>query len=433
MNLFFETLKRTLQSSEDFEARMNQMQADILRYRELEKSPLVAEYFELKKIVESASFQEKKNRLLKRRYKDTEEGQKTARYNELVRSSAIRRYREAAASAEFQSFLRFRESEDYGKLRDPKAVKESSELKRYARIDRSSLYQNYLRVASSSELKQLLALEQELDTEDFRQRDAFWKDPNRWQHTEEAQQERRYKELSKNEDIQFFCSMKVEEIERAEMYKPTWSDDMENLKNWKPGFGYQAPLKDGYSFADERQAYNGGKNTIAAVGRLDIETRLEPTTALAWDPKKGFVEKTFEYSSDVVNTREAFCLTEGLVMAKVRSQGNGVHSLYLSTGKQKPLITLYYYNGSVHSAGIVTEKSSKMAPITGVLRSKYHIYSLRITKDEIIWYVNNLELLRIKNPLKGEKLYFVAQSSLPKNVRAGEGKLKIAWIKAFEF
>mgnify|MGYP002858617270 CR=1 FL=1 len=433
MNLFVETLKRTLQSSEDFEARMEKMQADILRYRQLEKSPEVAEYFELKKIVESAAFQEKKNRLLHRTYKQTEEGQKTARYEELKRSSHIRMYMKAVESDEFQRFLRFRESEEYGKIRDPKELKQSAELRRYAKIDRSRLYQNYLRVATSRDLKQLQALEEELATTDFKERDAFWRDPKRWQLTEEAQQEARYKELAASDDIRFFLSMKVEDIEKAEMYRPVWADDMQNLKNWKPGFGFDAPLRDGYSFANERQAYNRGKNTVAAVGRLDIETRLEPTTTVAWDEKKGFVEKTFEYSSDVVNTKEAFKIREGLIMAKVRSQGNGVHALYLSQGKQRPIISLYYYNGNTHSVGIVTDRGYKQVPITGVLRSKYHVYSLRITKQEIIWYVNNLELLRIKNPLKGEEMFFVAQSSLPQNVRAGEGKLKIAWIKAFEF
>ncbi len=73
MNLFFETLKRTLQSSEVFEARMQKMQEDIRRYHELEKSPELAEFLELKKIVTTPAFKENKTRLLKRKYKDTEE------------------------------------------------------------------------------------------------------------------------------------------------------------------------------------------------------------------------------------------------------------------------------------------------------------------------------------------------------------------------
>ena len=431
MNLFFETLKRTLQSSEVFEARMQKMQEDIQRYHELEKSPELAEFLELKKIVTTPAFKENKTRLLKRKYKDTEECQKTERYEELRKRSDIKLYLEAEQSADFQNFLRFRESADYGKLRDPQAVKESPELQNYARIDKLPIYKNYLKVSQSADLKHLRALEAELATEDFQKRNAFWKDPKRWYLTEDAQKEARYNELAASDDIRFFLSMKKEDIEKAEIFKPVWEDNMDDKNNWKPGFGFAAPLKDGYSFANERQAYNGGRNTIAAVGRLDIETREEPTTALAWDEKRGFIEKTFDYSSDVVNTRETFTMNEGLIMVKVRSQGNGVHALYLSQGKQKPLINLYYYNGRTHSVGIVTDRMNKQTKLTGVLRSKYHIYSLRWTKTELIWYVNNLEIMRVKNPLNDEKLFLVAQSSLPKNVTAGEGKLKVAWVKAF--
>ena len=131
---------------------------------------------------------------------------------------------------------------------------------------------------------------------------------------------------------------------------------MSSSKNWKPGYGYANPaMKDGHSRTSERQAYNNGKNTFFAEGRMDIETRNESKKAVAWDEKKGFTDHVFEYTSDVMNTKEAFMQENGMFMAKVRSQGTGHDFFGLSTGKPgKPMVALYHFNGSkpqVQAAG----------------------------------------------------------------------------------
>jgi hypothetical protein len=121
-----------------------------------------------------------------------------------------------------------------------------------------------------------------------------------------------------------------------------------------------------------------------------------------------------------------------MFMAKVRSQGTGHHFFGLSTGKPgSPMVALYHYNGHVHQMGLVDGKKSQMAEVTGVLRSMYHVYTFRWTKEELVWYVNNLEILRVKNTLPKEAMFLLAQSWLPKAEKGGEGKLKIQWAKVY--
>ena len=433
MNLFAARLTGKMLSTDAFEKTVSEMQARVKRWRQIEKSPELAEYQELKKIVESSDFQEQKKVLATRKYKDTDEGRKMRAFERLRSSLRIKGYQYALESETFQAFLKFQESEDFQKIHSLKERLKSSELRMYNMIYRSAFYKNYTKVLNSPELKQLQALEQEVNTEEFQTRHSFWADTKRWQHSEEYQTEQRYLELANSDDIKFFYEQREERIDWAELFRPAFDDDMSSSQNWKPGYGYANPaMKDGHSRTTERQAYNGGKNAFFVDGRMDIETREESKKAVAWDEKKGFVEHVFEYTSDVMNTKEAFAQESGLFMAKVRSQGTGHHFFGLSTGKlNSPMIALYHYNGKNHQMGLVNGANTKMVDLSGMLRSMYYVYAFRWTKNEIIWYVNNLEILRLPNRLPKEAMFLLAQSWLPMSEKGGEGKLKVQWARVY--
>lgn len=433
MNLFAARLIGRMVSTEKFEAMIKEQQELVTRYRAVEKSPEMKEYLDLKQIVESTDFKNRKSEMLSRKYKDTDEGRKMARYNELLGSARMKNYKKALEDSTFKDFLKFRDSEDFGKIRDKQALSKSPELKAYERIYNSDMYRDYLRMADSEELKQFKVLEAEVNTEDFKKRNALMADEKRWEHSEDYRKEARFNELANTEDIKFYINQRKEIIDWAEMFRPMFDDDMSSSKNWKPGFGWTNPaLRDGCSRTDEQQAYNKGTNTFFVEGRMDIETHAEPKRVVAWDSKKGFIEHDFEYTSDVMNTREAFAQEEGMFMAKVRSQGIGHHFFGLSSGKNNtPMVALYYYNGKNHQMGFVNGKESKMVDLKGMLRSMYHIYTFRWTKSELTWYVNNMKVFSMPNTLSKGELFYLAQSFLPVNEKPGEGKLKVQWARAY--
>ena len=435
MNLFTARLTGKMLSTDAFEKEIADMQARVKRWRAIEKSPELAEYNELKKLIESSDFRERKNELEKRKYKDTQEGKKMMEYEALANSSSIRSYRRALKDKEFQDFLVFRESEDFQKIKSLKAVLTDPLIRKYRMLYYSSKYKNYLKMLNSPDLKRLADLEEEVHTEDFQKRHAVWADSKRWSHSDLFQKQQRYEQLAKSDDIKFFFESRKEKIDWAELFRPAFDDDMSSNKNWKPGYGYASPaMKDGHSRTSELQAYNNGKNTFFAEGRMDLETRNESKKAIAWDEKKGFTEHVFDYTSDVMNTKDAFMQEEGLFMAKVRSQGAGHHFFGLSTGKPgNPMVALYHCNGSKPQMGLIQGNRTQMVDLTGLLPANYFyfIYSLRWTKHELIWYVNNLELLRLPNRLPKEAMFFLAQSFLPGNEKGGEGKLKVRWARVY--
>ena len=434
MNLFTSRLTGKMLSTEQFERTIADMQARVKRWREIEKSPELAEYLQLKKEIEDSAFQARKAELKNTRYKDTEEGKKMARLEKLSSSLRIKGYKTALENPTFQAFLQFRDSEEFQKIGSLKERLKSAELRMFNVIYRSQFYKNYQRVLNSEELKELTVLEQETATEEFQKRNAFWADGKRWEHSIDYQRELRYEELAKSDDIKFYFTQRNERIDWAELFRPAFDDDMSSSKNWNPGFGYTNPaMKDGHSRTSELQAYNGGKNTFFADGRMDIETHEESKQAIAWDEKKGFVEHVFPYTSDVMNTREAFAQEEGMFMAKVRCQGAGHNFFGLSTGNpQKPMVALYYYDGKIHQMGLVDGKKSQLAPLTGMLRSMYYVYTFRWTKKELMWFVNDMEVLRIPNTLPHGKMFYLAQSFLPANEKGGEGKLKVQWARIYK-
>ena len=434
MNLFTARLTGKMLSTDAFEKTVSELQARVKRWRQIEKSPELAEYLELKKLVESSDFKETKYALQKRKYMDTDEGKKMTAFQKLINSRSIRRYQQALKDETFQAFLAFRETDEFQKVESVKECLKSSVMRRYNFIYHSSYFKNYLKVKNSLELKQLAMLEKEIETEDFKKRHALWADSKRWLHSEEYQKEKRFLELANSDDIKFFYEQREEKIDWAELFRPSFEDHMASGENWKPGYGYANPaMKEGHSRTSERQAYMNGKNAFFVDGRLDIETREESHKAIAWDEKKGFVEHVFDFTSDVMNSKAAFSQESGMFAAKVRSQGIGHHFFGLSTGDpSKPMIALYHFNGKTHQLGLVNGKDkTRMVDLSGMLRSMYYVYTFRWTKNELVWYVNNLEILRLPNRLPKEKMFFIAQSWLPISEKGGEGKLKIQWTRAY--
>ena len=155
MNLFTARLTGKMLSTEAFEKTIYEMQERVKRWREIEKSPELAEYNELKKVVESTDFQERKSLLEKRKYKDTDEGKKMSAYERLSSTLRIKGYKYALENETFQAFLKFRETDAF-QNKESDAVS-ASERRMYNMIYRSAFYKNYQKVLTSPELKQLEA------------------------------------------------------------------------------------------------------------------------------------------------------------------------------------------------------------------------------------------------------------------------------------
>lgn len=350
-----------------FEQWLQEQSQIAIRYRKVEKSDILAEYNQLKQLVESADFQSKKTQLTTTRYADTQEGSTMALYKQLNWTAAVILY----------------------KMLKKEAWKEKAEVAQY------------------------LELAEQINNPEFQKNNAFWKNPKRWLTTEESQQEKRYNELKKHEDVVFFFQHTAEEVANLESYKNVWAEEFETTQlssAWKTGFLYPSKeLKADHSHVSEQQAYTQGKNTKVANRVWSILTKKEKVTSAAWHPTKGMIMHDFVYTSDVWHTAQAVAPATGVLQAKVRVTGKAKHVIYLTTTNAKKALQLLPQDKLVKEA----------------------IYTLVWNEKEVINYVNNVEVSRTANPLAGEALHILVRSYLSENQKAGTGQMDIDWIRIY--
>lgn len=436
MNLFFKKLFGSLHTTEKLERRMMAEEERITRYRQVEQSKELKEYLELKKLIESKEFQQNKYNLIHTKYKSTPTYQTISRYKELLHDKQLQMCIEMESSQRLKDYLAFRDSENYVKLQNPKEVRNSLELKQMAEFEKSKEYKSYLHYRDSKLPEQFKALTAEVSTDEYKKQYAFWSNPNRWKTTDEYQQEVRFKQLAAMADIVFFLQQDPQEIERMEAWKEVFKEefDWQRLSDskWEAGFAYDNDkLVHVHSYANEKQAYNGGKNVGALDGKLRLFTKNERVTAPAWDPKRGFIEKDFDYTSDIIQTADSFRQARGLFMAKIRVEGNIHHSLWLGCGKKLPMVSLFHYDGNHITMGNYSADGFDGTSVSGISAGSYYIYSLQWTETELIWYVNNIEVYRTSNNIPKEKLYLAVSSFIDAQQRGSEGCINVAWIRVF--
>ena len=404
------------------------------RYYKVAQSAELAEYKELQAIVKAADFKEKKKKLVNRKYKDTEFCAKWKTFQKLSRDRGLLHYFKLEKDAEFQEFLKFRESDQFLKMADKAAVKADPYLQKMLKISRSKDCKNYFRFKDSGKLREYLALKEEVESEEFRKQNDFWSNPKRWETTPEYVKDTRYYELSKNHDIVFYESITHEEVEKYERQKVTLDEQFAwnalGDSGWDSGFFYDnEKLLRQHSFVNEQQANNGGKNTRVFDGHLYLSTKREHVNAPAWDLKKGFVSKDFDFTSDVLQNAKSFKQACGKFMIKLRCTGALHHAVSLAAGKKLPLVNIFHFNGKKITVGNASERGFDQEEVTGIKAEDFYVYTLEWTPTQLTWYVNNVEVYSTRANVPSEQLYLALRSFIAESQNAEEGLLEVDWIK----
>jgi hypothetical protein len=437
MNLFWKNLFGVLTPTAKFEAITAELISSMIRYKEVEKSVELEEYKKLLHEVKSASFIENKKTLQNRKYKDTEEFRDTRKFNKLKRISDIELYYQVLKSTELDNFLKFKSSSEYENLGDKKKVKASEKLQHLKRFERSKEYKNYTRFHDSFVIREFEQLKALVNSPEFKKKNEFWANPHRWQTTPEYVKEHRFYELAKNPDISFYLNEKPERFDqiknRRETFVENFNGNTLDKSRWDFGFHYKNSYQfSNHSFANEKQANNGGKNISVENGILQLATKHEKAKAKAWHPTKGFIEKDFEYTSDVANCAKAFRQRTGTFSVKLRCSGNVNHAFWLGSDGKLPHINIFHFDGKKIKVGNAGKDVIDGIVMKGMKPSQFHIYSLIWTEKELIWKVNNLEVYRTAGNIPKEEMFMVFNSFIPEKKHGSTGLLEIDWIKVYD-
>ena len=354
-----------MQKTKVFEQWLVEKQNTITRYRSVEKGEVLAEYNQLKAIVESEDFQAKKHLLTTTKYADTSVGKTMARYKSVKSQGGVLLYR----------------------LLKKEAWKEKPEVVEY------------------------LQLLEQVSAPEFVKEHAYWKNEKRWLTTLESAQEKRYNALAKHADVLFFQSHTEAEIAELESYKLVWSEEFDGSMDtqWATGWVYPTGLKADHAHVSEQQAYAKGANTRVTASVMTVETKKEKVNAAAWHPTKGMMMQDFAYTSDVWHTKETLPQNIAVLQAKVACSGNAKHALGLTAMKMEKVLPV------LHDAGV----------------KGYAIYTLVWTDKEVVTYVNDQEVARVKNTWSTQDMYLYLRSYLPEKQKASKGAMSIDWIRVY--
>ncbi len=394
MDLFFlrALLRGKLLSTPKFEEMLNQVPIRAKRFRQVENSAEWKEFKELEKKVNAPDFQAKKKEIQGIPYKDSAEYKQQLEFKNICKDKYVRAY--------------LRDGSEEGRV----------SVQRY------------------------LEMKKVVESSDFQKRDAFWQDEHRWENSEDGKLEARYLALKANADIIFYQSTDVHSVEQWEKFDLAFQDDFDwvGLKSsdWKPGFIYPSDqFKNVHSYSNEKQAYNNGRNVETSESILKILTKKEPMEAPAWDAKKGMYMKQFDYTSDALFTDKVAVEEGSVVQVKCRCRGRLNHGIYLRSKNHVPFISLFDYTGLRLYCGVKDslkhDKNLKL--LDGLQPIPYTIFTVSWQKDEIVWFVNNLEVYRTANLIpNGEKLYLHLYSFLfEKDKHGTEGELDVDWIRVY--
>lgn len=438
MNLFWKRLFGSIASTEKIEKHYAQLITDYKRYKEVENSVELAEYNELFHVVKAADFISNKKVLQNRKYKDTEEYKQMKQFQKLDHTPAIKTYYKVLQSTDLERYIAFSKTDKFEDLGDKKKVEASEQLRKLKNFEHSADFKTYSRFHDSYVIKEYETLKAKVNDPEFVKRNEFWSNPNRWQTTLEYKKEQRYYELHKNPDIVFFKSQNPKRFEALKGMVESFADNFDwntlAKSHWDFGFHYKsASLIGNHSFYNEQQANNGGKNIAVENGILKIHTRHEKVKAKAWHSTKGFVEKEFSYSADVMQTAQHFRQSKGMFSAKIRCSGNVQHAFWLGSDAKLPHINVFHWDGKKIKMGNASKNIMDGVEITGINHNQFFIYTLKWTDKELIWSINDYEVYRTASNLPTEDMYLAFSSFIPEKMSASAGHIEVDWVRVYKF
>ena len=437
MNLFWKRLFRVVQSTDSFEKKIDAVQLTTSGDEQDFSIDELQDKNRLEEYVNSVDFRQKKELYKSKKYKDTDENRIIRQYEKLLNDVNIKLYYETKNSQILKDYLDFKSNPDSLNLKSLSILEVSEKIEKLKNFEQSKEYKNYSQYHESLAVREFEELKKKISEPEFQQSNAFWANPDRWETTHEYRMEQRYRELIGDRTSTSGKRNKSSIFKKYSQVKLTFSErfDWDKLDNsrWSAGFHSGNPrLVGNYSFTNEHQANNNGRNVSASEGVLTIHTVELPNRALAWDIQKGFVEKDFKYTSDVIQTSATFKQKYGIFSAKIRCSGALHHAFWLSGDRKLPHVNIFHFNGAEITMGNANLHRIDGVEITGISENQYFIYTLEWTPRALVWYLNNIEVYRTTENIPQEALYLGINSFIPKKMEPASGKFEVDWIKVFE-
>jgi beta-glucanase (GH16 family) len=389
-----------------YESESDKLRSDYQEYKKFEVSDELKHFLELEKEVNSADFQQKIKTIKAQNFKQTEEFRKELEYNQLLKSPAIKTY------------LKKKDTEEGKDLAASSEVKKLSELEKYVNSEKFAETKKYMSLSATQKFEQ----------------------------TEEYKKQQEYLSLVKSEKIIWYKKIqKKYPFSWVEKWDLSFEDNFESgkpdTKIWLGRYLHgDKILNKGYVMADDKHVFTEGKNLEIIDKKLRILTRREKGKGLVWDAARGFYEREFDFTSDMISTAKSFSHTYGLIEAKVKFGNSGVAQAFSLMSEQilPHIDVIKYEKGKIFASnfwknGSEVGKSSSSTG-GGKYSSDYHIVSLIWEAGKLTWKINGVEFKVQASGVPDKPLYLVFNSSLKEKVSDNgiPSAFEIDWVRVYK-
>ena len=466
-------------STSKVESADDKLRKEYLEYLEYEKSEDLKHFLKLEEQVSSADFASRKKEILSKKYKATEEYKKEKEFISLDKSKAIKNYFKVKASSDLSNYESFKNSDTLKKYIEleefiksdalakakslgPKefkaspeaarekeflSLKKNGQINKHFKFENSASFKEYLRIKGSEELKRYEELKVYINSEEFKDVKEYMKlsPKKKYELSDEYTDETEYDTLRKSEKVIWYKQIKKKypfgEIEKWELaFEDNFNSGSVDSKKWMHRYVNGDKLMGKpYVLDDDIHAFMDGKNIEVSNGKLGIITKKEEAKSLSWSLTFGFVEKPYNYTSDMLSSAKGFSQKEGLFKAKVKLGGSDVtQALSLMTEEMLPHVDIFKLQRNKLYAGNFWKNGSLQKSITktggGRYTKDYFIYSLEWSEGKMTWKINDLVLKVQSQGLPDKDMHLCFNASLKETAKNLNlpSRMEIDWVRVYK-
>lgn len=467
--------------TEELEKRESALREEYDALLRFAQSDEYKNYLALKDFVESGEPQKVKHELTLLKYSNSEEQKREAELKDLKKNKAVKNYlkvknsdtpelinsieqsgkparyeelKQLVNSAGYRSQQKEHKknnSDEYKKELEFKILLKDSELKKYFKLKSWKPFQDYQQLEGSDTIKKYYELEEYIASNEFTERKKYLLSKNKFEQTQAYQKQVEYQNLERSQKITWFHktqnSKKFDDIKR---WKLTFADEFNDKKldtgKWLTRYFWgEALAQRSYSLAGDKHAYTEGNNVEISNSTLRIVTKQERADGLSWDKRFGFVPKTFDYTSGIINTGQSFRQLYGKFEAKVKftMAPNLFHAFWLVGDSMLPHIDIFRQNGtkkptvqgSLFWQNGKGKVSSFKAPLSGFnFTNGYYIMSVEWAPGKLTWKINGVTYAETTTNIPSAPAYLVFSSGINGELADPHlpAEMRIDWVRCWQ-
>lgn len=465
------------------EQKWNKLRSDYKAFKDFEESEDLKHYIELENEIKSPEFNLRIKEIKTRKFNQTEEfskeqefkrykksksiksylkvlnSDKLREYEFIEKSSELQRYRDLSEYIRSNDYIKekatlssrdFARSEAGLKEKELKVLSRSPRIKKFLKFERSAGFREYMMVSDSDELKRFRELEKFLNSEEFLKIKNYMalSPKQKFEISDEFKKIKEYDLLKKSDKIiWYFKTKKKYPFKKVEKWELSFEDNFESTKldttKWITRYLYgDIQLNKSYVMIDDNHAFNEGKNIEFFDRKLRIITRRERAKSLVWDPERGFYEKEFGFTSDMISSAKSFSQKYGLIEAKVKIAPTEVsQSFSLLSDRILPHVDIFKFeknrlfggnfwkNGNDKGIGRSISKASAAR-----FTKDYFIYSLEWLPGKMTWKIND-QIFKVQSQgLPEVPMYLMFNASLKEYASDKKlpSTLAIDWVRVYQ-